>query len=405
MKILHTSDWHLGKYLEGYSRLDEQEKILKSLINLIKEKQIDVVLIAGDIYDNSNPPARAEKIFYDTVKEISEEGKRIVIAIAGNHDSPERLSASKALAYDHGIILMGTLEDIPSTGKLGNHEIIDSGRGYIEVKVNEEKAVFGLLPYPSEQRLKEVFKDVNDTESMQVSYSHRVGQIFAKINDKYRDDTINIAASHIFVEGGETSDSERPIQIGGGLVVEADKLPSKAQYIALGHLHRPQRVKKSEKEAYYSGSLIQYSSSEIGYSKGLYMIDIVNGQKPVMEEIFLENIKPIEIWKCNGFEEAIKLCNDNSNRDVWVYLKIRLKQVLMQSEIKKLKEIKPDLLSIIPIFDEVEETQHEQIDFNEKNISKLFEEFYIHERGVKPGEELLNLFNSIVYEAGDINEA
>ncbi|WDV44426.1 exonuclease SbcCD subunit D C-terminal domain-containing protein [Clostridiaceae bacterium M8S5] len=404
MRILHTSDWHLGKHLEGHSRLEEQEYILKSLTKTIKENDIDLVLIAGDIYDTSNPPAKAEKLFYNTIKDISEDGKRVVIAIAGNHDSPDRLSASRVLAYDHGIVLLGTLNDIPSVGKLGSHEIIDSGRGYIEVNINSEKAIIGLLPYPSEQRIKEVFKDVTDLESMQISYSEMVGKIFDEINQKYREDTINLAMSHLFVEGSITTDSERPIQIGGGLVVEGSKLPNKAQYIALGHLHRPQRVKKSE-TAFYSGSLLQYSSSEIGYSKGVYIIEAQSNEAPKISEVFLENIKPIEIWKCDTLEQSIKRCLDNNDRQTWAYLKIKLNQVLMQSEIKKLKELKPDLLSIMPIYDIEEELQNEPVDITKKNISQLFKEFYLSERGVNPKEDLLELFDEVVREAGDINEA
>lgn len=405
MRILHTSDWHLGKHLEGHSRIEEQEKILKSLVKMIKEKDIDLVLIAGDVYDNSNPPARAERLFYDTIKEISEDGKRIVVAIAGNHDSPDRLSASKVLAYDHGIVLLGTLEDMPEIGKLGNYEIVDSGYGYIELKMNDENIVLGLLPYPSEQRIKEAFKDVTDLQSMQVSYSEMVGRIFDRINEKYREDTINVAMSHLFVEGSESSDSERPIQIGGGLVVEHNKLPKKAQYVALGHLHRPQRVKNTEKQAYYTGSLLQYSSSEIGYSKGVFIVDVKPNKEPVISKEYLENVKPIEIWNCDSLEDAIKRCIDNQDRDVWVYMRIKLEDVLMQSEIKKLKELKPDLLSIMPVYDERDEENEVPIDFAEKHISELFKEFYTSERGVNPKEDLLELFNEIVCEAGDVNEA
>ena len=94
MRILHTSDWHLGKTLEQYSRLEEQEEFLKEFIEIVKDNDIDLVLIAGDIYDNGNPPAKAEKMFYSTISEITSSGKTAVLVIAGNHDNPERLVAA-----------------------------------------------------------------------------------------------------------------------------------------------------------------------------------------------------------------------------------------------------------------------------------------------------------------------
>ena len=86
MRILHTGDWHLGKNLEGASRMDEQELFLKDFIDIVEDNEIDLVIIAGDVYDSSNPPARAEKMFYDTLKKLSKNGERVTLIIAGNHD-------------------------------------------------------------------------------------------------------------------------------------------------------------------------------------------------------------------------------------------------------------------------------------------------------------------------------
>src|SRR3712207_5073600 len=100
MRILHTSDWHLGKNLEGASRLEEQEQFIEDFIHIVDENCIDMVIISGDIYDSSNPPAKAEKLFYKALKGISKNGKRLTLVIAGNHDNPDRLSAASPLAYE-----------------------------------------------------------------------------------------------------------------------------------------------------------------------------------------------------------------------------------------------------------------------------------------------------------------
>lgn len=133
MRILHTGDWHLGKNLEGVSRLKEQEAFLQDFVRIVEEQNIDLIIIAGDIYDTSNPPAAAEKLFYDTLKKLSKNGERITLVIAGNHDNPERLIAAGPLAMEHGIIMVGTPKTIVSTGQYGEHEVVDSEKGILSL--------------------------------------------------------------------------------------------------------------------------------------------------------------------------------------------------------------------------------------------------------------------------------
>jgi len=133
LKILHTADWHLGKNLEGQSRMDEQEEFLNDFVKIVEQNNIDLIMIAGDVYDNSNPPARAEKMFYDTLKRLSGNRERLTLVISGNHDNPDRLVAAGPLARDHGIIMVGTPKTVVSCGEYGNHKVIESGEGFIEV--------------------------------------------------------------------------------------------------------------------------------------------------------------------------------------------------------------------------------------------------------------------------------
>ncbi|WIF95355.1 exonuclease SbcCD subunit D [Caminicella sporogenes] len=405
MRILHTSDWHLGKYLENQSRLDEQEKFIEDLIEIADEKDVDLVVIAGDVYDTSNPPARAEKLFYRALNALAKNGERVVLTIAGNHDNPDRITASTPIAREQGIILLGNPKSKVEKGKIGKNEIIDAGEGYLEIKIKNEKAVILTLPYVSEQRLNEVLGDIRSEEDMQKSYSEKVGKIFNDLSKKFREDTVNIAVSHIFVMGGETSDSERVLQVGGGLTVHADMFPKKAQYIALGHLHKPQKVKNTDIKAYYSGSPLQYSKSEIGYSKCVYIVDVEAGKEAVVQEVLLKNRKPIEVWRCSSIEDAIDYCRENQDRKVWAYLEIETDRILSQSEIKEIKKLKPDILSIIPIIEGIERDELNEERFKEKNIIELFKEFYISERNVEPSEEFMKLFGEIAREEGEEIEA
>lgn len=399
MRILHTSDWHLGKSLEGASRMDEQEAFLNDFIEIVKDKNIDMVIIAGDVYDTVNPPSRAEKMFYDTLKKLSSNGERITLVIAGNHDNPDRLVAAGPLARDHGIIMIGTPKSVAETGEYGKHKVVDSGEGYVEVEINGERAVILTVPYPSEKRLNEVLHDAMDEEEQRVkTYGERIKALFDTLSQKYREDTINIAVSHLFAMGSDEAGSERNIQLGGSFIVDGGCFPEKAQYIALGHIHKPQSVPGTNKKARYAGSPIHYSKKEINFEKKAFIIDVKANEECVVEEVVFKVYKPIEVWKCDSIEEAIDMCEKNKDRDCWVYLEIKTDRYLREDEIKAMKSKKMDILEILPVINNENTGEIDLNNFSEKSFEEIFREFYIRERQVEPQRELMDMLLGILSE-------
>ncbi len=401
MKFIHTSDWHLGKSLDGHSRLEEQEQFCDDFVKLVNDNDIDMIIIAGDIYDTSNPPAQAEKLFYKTVSRLANNGERCVLIISGNHDNPERLAAITPLAHEQGIIVLGYPLSSTEKAKYEGFEILEAKEGCLKVEIKGEKATIITLPYPSEKRLNEAIGNPSNDEEAQKTYSERVGELFRELEENFEEDTINIAVSHIFVVGGEGTDSERPIQLGGSLLVEKKDLPTKAQYIALGHLHKPQKA-SHRLNAYYSGSPLQYSKDERSYAKGANIVDLKAGESPIIQSIYFKNYKSIEVFKCNGIEEAIKICEDNRDRNIWSYFEIKTEHVISQSEIKKMKELLDDIIEIRPII--TSEYNEEEIDINEKSMGELFKEFYQFSTGLDPRGELMDLFLDIISEEGDLED-
>ena len=396
MRILHTADWHLGKNLEGHSRLDEQEMFLNDFVNIVEENNIDLVLIAGDIYDNSNPPARAEKLFYDTLKRISKNGERLTIVISGNHDSPERLVAAWPLAMEHGVIMVGTPKTIVEKGNYGKHKVLDSGEGYVEIEINNEKAVILTVPYPSEKRLNEViYNDMEEDEEKAVSYSDRIHKLFNDLSKHFRKDTINLVVSHLFAMGSVEGGSERSIQLGGSYIVSGDCFPKEAQYIALGHVHKPQIVPGTNKKARYSGSILHYNKKEINFQKKCFIVDVKKGEEAKVTEVPIKVYKPIEIWKCNSIDEAISKCAENKDKNSYVYLEIKTDRYILEDVIKEMKSYKNDILEILPVIKN-EDDEEEMEERREKSFEELFKDFYKKERGVEPDEEVVNTLLSIL---------
>ena len=401
MKFIHTSDWHIGKNLEGHSRLEEQEKFCDDFVKIVEENNIDMVIIAGDVYDTSNPPAGAETLFYKTICRLADDGNRCVLVIAGNHDNPERLSAVSPLAKEQGIIILGYTLSSTTESKYKGFEITEAGRGYLKLKIGGEKATIITLPYPSEKRLNDAIRNVDDENELQKNYSNKVGDIFRKLEENFEEDSINIAVSHLFVSGGDPSDSERQIQLGGSLVVDKHDLPQKAQYTALGHLHKPQKA--SERlNVYYSGSPLQYSVKERIYAKGANIVEIHANETPIVEQIYFNNYKPIEVFKCDGIEEALKVCEENKDRDIWSYFEIKTDEVISQENIKKMKEYLKDIIEIKPII--TSHYEEENIDLKEKSMAQLFNDFYKFKEKCEPRGELMDLFLNIVSEEGEENE-
>lgn len=401
MRFIHTSDWHIWKNLEGHSRLEEQEKFCNDFIKIVETNNIDMVIIAGDVYDTSNPPAGAETLFYKTICKLADNGNRCVLVIAGNHDNPERLSAITPLAKEQGIIILGYPLSSTTKLKYNGYEIVEAKEGYMKLDIKGEKVCVITLPYPSEKRLNDAIRGVESEEELQKTYSSKIGDIFRKLEENFEEDSINIAVSHLFVCGGDSSDSERQIQLGGSLVVDKHDLPQKSQYTALGHLHKPQKV--SERlNVYYSGSPLQYSVKENMYAKGANIVEIHAKENPVITPIYFNNYKPIEIFKCDGIEEALKVCEENKDRDIWSYFEIKTEEVISQDNIKKMKSYLKDIVEIKPII--TSEYEENNIDVKEKSMAQLFNDFYKFKEKCEPRGELMDLFLNIVSEEGEDDE-
>ena len=406
MRIIHTADWHLGKNLEGMSRLEEQAEFLEDFIRIVEDNRADLVIIAGDVYDSFTPSAKAEILFYNTLKRLSKDGERLILVIAGNHDSPDRLVAAWPLAQPHGIIMLGTPKSTVPIGTYGRHEVIKSEPGIVEVMIGEEKAVIAAIAFPSEKRLNEVlYLGTDEDEEKLESYEARMIQLFTELEKHYRDDTINLLVSHIFVMGSEESGSERSIQLGGSYLINSSIFPKKAQYIALGHVHKPQIVPGTGGKARYSGSPIHYNKTEINFTKSVELVDVVAGQEAVIERIALPVYKPIEVWKCENYSEALAKCEEKKGESSWVSSEIKTDEYIREDQIKELKLLKKDILSIRPITSEDIKREEMINDHRTQSFEELFQAFYIKQNKVEPSEETKQTIYKLYYGEDYDNEA
>lgn len=398
MKILHTSDWHLGKTLENISRIEEQRQFIDELCDIAEREQVDMVLVAGDIFDTYNPSSAAEELFYEAIDRLNNKGQRALIIIAGNHDSPDRLCAASPLAYKNGVILLGYPGSDAGAYKISGSsiKIVNSGAGWLELKLPQYNynAVIITMPYPTESRLEEVISRTTDIDDLQQAYSERVGAIMHELSSNFRGDTVNLVVSHLFMREGKISDSER--QLGSALMVEPEAIPATAQYAALGHLHRPQRVTGCAVPAYYSGSPLAYSFSEVDYCKAVYLVEAVPGKPAEVRELSLSSGRPLKRWEAvDGMAQALQWCIDGRDSNAWVDLEIITDTVIGSEEQKQLRELHPGIINIRPKLKNQIEYNNDYKNRETKRIDELFREYYLSSQGMEASEELMDLFLSI----------
>lgn len=383
MRILHTSDWHIGKRLMGRERLDEQSDALDELVRICDEEAVELVLVAGDIFDTYMPSAEAEDLFFSKIKAIA--GKdRAVLLISGNHDDGVRLSASAPLSEELGIYIVGNSRRPLPLHSMRKVRPVSSGPGYA-VFENErgEKAFVNTLPYPNEARFKE--------EKSELSFSERMKKWIDEGEAGNVEGLPSVFLSHIFVVGGVTSESEREIDLGGARAVPLDILP-KSDYIALGHLHKRQHMGKGN--CWYSGSPLQYSFDEANTEKGVRIFDLTERGAENIRDIPLTSGKKLVRLEADSLASAKELLARYP--DCWAELKLHLSSPLTSAESAELTACG----GLVSLVTDVRETGSMEFE-SRKGLSDfgLFEEFYRSQYNEAPGGELTALFLSVLQES------
>lgn len=400
MRILHTADWHLGKKLDRFSRIEEQKLVMNEIVQISYDQQVDLVLIAGDLFDNFTPSIEAVELFYKTLKQLSANGTRPVIAIAGNHDAPNLISAPNPLAKECGIILIGNPNEIIKPFDLQFFKISNSEKGFIEILMEKYDYPIRILhtPYANEVRLKQ---DLG--ENVEDNLNDVLAKNWKYLAQNFCDEKgVNILMAHLYMNSKngvilEEPDGERPIKIGNADMIFSDAVPPQIQYTALGHLHSFKNIGTEEKPIVYSSSPISYSFSEAGQTKYVSIIDVAPNQKVKVEKIPLKEGKPLFRKTFSEVEKAVEWLQENPN--CLVELTIETDNFLTAEERKRIEQSHNGIVYLIPKVKNVEHVYGDKAVDIHQDIDKLFQDYFkVKYAGQTPNEELMNLFEEIVAE-------
>lgn len=402
MKILHTADWHLGKRLQEYSRLEEQKEVLQEIMDIAENEDVDLVLLAGDIFDSFNPNHEAVELLYKTLKKLSNNGLRPIIAISGNHDSTQFIEAPDPLAREMGIFFYSKYDSLIPTGQLDNGiQILQSEAGFVELKLPkyEFPVRIVLAPYANELLLK-TYLGEGDREQ---EFRQLMASKWELIASKYCDEKgVNLFVGHFFfAKEGEAleaePESERPIlHVGGTQALFTHNIPSQIQYAALGHLHRYHAVAKEPCPIVYSSSPLAYSFSEADQEKQVVLIDALPGKAVNYRPIALKKGRPLYRKTFLDLESALEWLEKNPY--CFVELTYVTENAIDASTRKALMKAHDGIVNLIPQIKNPlgQESLSLKVEDLEKDMLSLFKMYYQSERGLEPNNELLDLFKEVI---------
>ena len=280
MLIVHTSDWHAGRQWKGIDRLDELETVLDRLAGFIERERVDLVLMTGDVFDSRGPTAAAERAVFRFFRRVGQSRTKTVV-IAGNHDDPVRLEAWGMLAE----LVDVTTVARPRPAERGGVIEFESGSG--------ERAVIAALPFAKTSDLVSAIELAADDTRAHQRYADGLSGIVAHLAAHFRPNSVNLLMAHTHLDGALIAGSERRVHLGEEWSATAQALPSAAHYVALGHIHRPQRVEAAPSPACYAGSALQLDFGEIGEEKSFVVIRAEPGQPAWIERVPYEGGKAL----------------------------------------------------------------------------------------------------------------
>lgn len=408
MKILHTADWHLGKRLNDYLRIEEQEDVLNEICDIADREDVQVILIAGDLFDTFNPPTEAVELFYKTVCRLSANGTRAVVAIAGNHDSPDRVEAPDPIARSCGIIFCGRPIScvIPFDLRSGL-SVTKSSPGFIEVMVPDQEIPLRIIltPYANEQSLKQFLGTDNKEENLRTVLQNE----WKKIADEYCDENgVNILLAHLYVmqkdgPAPEEPEDEKPIlHMGGAQAIYTESIPKQIQYVALGHLHRYQWISQEPCPVVYSSSPLGYSFSEAHQTKQVIVIEAEPAKRVSVKAIPLTSGR--KLVRKRFEDEASALAWLAENPDTYVEITLVSDNYIDAKTKKALFQAHDGIVTIRPEFsqDFTEEKRSPVIDMTD--IKTAFKDYFKYRKGQEPNKDLMMLLNEIIESADEENK-
>ncbi|MYE88921.1 exonuclease subunit SbcD [Candidatus Poribacteria bacterium] len=382
MRILHTSDWHIGHRLYEQPRIEEHRQFFDWLLTTLQENRVDVLLVSGDIFDTALPSSEATDLYYRFLFRLYSETRAHAVITAGNHDSATHLAAPEEF------LKMGRIHVI---GK------IDSALDIVMLQNGKSAVAIAAVPYLSENEILPHISLETQIEKTE-RYRAMIKQLYQQCVDKMPKEIPKILMGHLVIHGGEESGSERIIQIGGATAVRVGDLPDRIDYMALGHLHRPQSICGASYPIQYAGSPLPMTFKEALYDKKVYLIDLAKPGGSRLTEFTIPVFK--ELCRVRGnYDQVLLQANAVDNDWTGKYIEVQLigQQIGNRDKIRDAFSNRGGQVLLI----RTPEVQPHEPNLSIEELSEtspedVFAEFYQAEHGVEAPNEIRTTFIDLI---------
>lgn len=309
MRLLHTSDWHVGKTIRGRSRAGEHRAVLAEIVRLAEEHSVQLVLVAGDLFETAAPSAEAEAIVYRALLDLASTGAEVAV-IAGNHDNGRKLQAVAPVFSAAGRVHVVAQPARPEEG------------GVLRLRMGSGDEVrLAMLPFVSQRGIvrARALMDSAAFENAQ-AYADRMQGVIEALTRSFEDDTVNVLMAHAFVHGGQLGGRERAAHFIDEYALSAQVFPAVAGYVALGHVHRPQRI-PGPGQIHYCGSPLQLDFGEERQRKQVNLVEIEPGLPPTVTPRELSSGRALRTVK--GTLSELNAAQDELADEPWLRVVVR----------------------------------------------------------------------------------
>lgn len=385
MRVLHTSDWHVGKRIGRYDRSEEYRAVIDEVVGIADAENVDLVLHSGDLFDRPLPPVEALDIGLDGLVRLTADGARPVVAIAGNHDSPGFFEALAPFLRRHRIHLVGEIKR-PDEG------------GVLDLATPGGRAVVSCFPFLREGRAFHAWDPVEEHYKKYADRLRLIAEAYARHADQVAgNDAVTFLVAHFLVGGAKVHGhgaprGERELHMGAAYTATAEAIPPGPQYVALGHIHAPQRVPGARVPAEYAGSLLELDFGEAGEQKRVVIVDVEPGRPAKVRSMPLTAGRRL-VRAAGSWQDLI--ARDDLRE---AYLDLTVETAGPDPQLAE--RARDEFELVVKVRADYPRPDDEAHEREARTLEELYAIYYQREAGSPPDPELMTAFRSVMEEAG-----
>lgn len=386
MRVLHTSDWHIGKKLGRYDRSEEERAVIAEVVGIAADESVDLVLHSGDLFDRPLPSVEALDLAFTGLVDLTNGGTRPVVVIAGNHDSPGLFEALAPFVRSANVYLVGTIKR-PEDG------------GVLDLDTAGGRAVVSCFPFLREGRAFEVWEPVDEHYKHYADRLRRISEAYSTYaSDLAGTDAVTFLVAHFLVGGAKVHGhgaprGERELHMGEAYAATAEAIPPGPQYVAMGHIHAPQSLPGARVPAEYAGSLLELDFGEAGEAKRVVIVDVEPGLPAVVRSVPLSAgralLRPRGTWEAivdmDGLDESyLDLTVETTGPDPGLAERAR-----------------DEFDHLVKVAAEYERPEREAIVREGRTLLDLYGAYHEERTGVAAADSLLDAFREVLEVVND----